>query len=214
MSLILDKKVKNVFHVGAYKGEEMPLYVQNGAEKIVWVEANPVLYSDLILNCNNSQYENLENICFNYLISDRDDIETDFHLYYAGDNLGMSSIFEKTSGSAGKEDAEFNKRFHNGTLKLKSITVDTLLEKHNLGYDFDMLTMDVQGAELLVLNGAKKLLENVKYINSEITLFAHDYDGGVYFDELYSFLKKFGFVHVNNDLCGDGSWGDAFFIKK
>lgn len=214
MSLILDKKIKNVFHVGAYKGEEMPLYVENGAEIIVWIEANPVLYSDLVSNCNNSQYENLKNICFNYLITDKDDIETDFHLYYSGDNLGMSSIFEKTSGCAGKVGPEFNKQFHNGTLKLNSITVDTLLERNNLGYDFDILTMDVQGAELLVLNGAKKLLENVKYINSEITLFAHDYDGGVYYDELYSFLKTFGFVHVSSDLCGDGSWGDAFFVKE
>lgn len=212
-----DKQVKSVLHLGAYTGEELPIYASIGVTKIVWVEANPEIYKELTYNIGSakSKYPNIENIMFNSLLSDKNDIETDFHLYYWQDNRGMSSIYEKVSGSCGKEDAETNKKlYYKGTLKLNSITVDTLLERNGIDFEFDFLNMDLQGAELAVSKGATKVLEKVKYINTEMTLFSHDYDGGAYYTELHSYLKEFGFVDVGHDLSGDGSWGDAFLIKE
>lgn len=212
-----DRKVTSVLHLGAYNGSELPIYANIGVKKIVWVEANPELYKELDYNVreSKSRYPDIENIMFNSLISDKDDIETDFHLYYWQDNRGMSSIYEKTSGSAGTMDAETNKKlYYKGTLKLNSVTVDTLLSRNDIDYDFDLLNMDLQGAELLASKGATKVLEKVKYINTEMTLFAHDYEGAAYYSELYEYLKQFGFVDIGQDLCGDGSWGDAFLVRE
>jgi FkbM family methyltransferase len=209
-----DKSIKNVLHIGAHKGEEIKIYSQMGVERVVWVEANPEVYTDLVENINSNSY-GIENILFNNLVSDVDDVDLDFYLYYYKDNTGMSSMLKMQSGMAGKLTADqVHEWFFDKTITLRSITLDTLLEKNSLGYDFDLLNMDTQGAELLISKGATKVLENIKYINSEITLKSHDYENGVYFDELYEYFKKYGFIHIGSDLSGDGTWGDAVFVKE
>lgn len=209
-----NKDIKNVLHVGAHKGEEISIYSQIGVSKVVWIEANPELYTDLVENIEKNSY-GIDNIVLNQLISDIDDQDVDFHLYYHQDNTGMSSILKMQSGMAGKlTPDQVHEWFYQKTLTLKSITLNTLLERNNLGYNFDLLNMDTQGAELLISKGASKVLENVKYINSEITLHAHDYEDGVYFDELYDFFKQYGFTHIGSNLSGDGTWGDALFAKE
>jgi len=213
-NFISNKQIKNVLHIGAYRGEEVDEYEDWGFEKVIWIEANPEIYRELVDNINNTE-PCFESIMINELITDKDDEETDFHLYYWKDNRGMSSIFKKISGSAGKMDAETNeKNYYNGTIKLNSITIDTLFERNNLDFDIDFINIDTQGAELLIFKGAKKLLENVKYINSEATFSFHDYENGVYFDELSNYLKQFGFIHKGNpSVSGDGTWGNSFFEK-
>jgi FkbM family methyltransferase len=213
-NFLKDKSIKNVLHVGAHKGEEIGTYSQMGVEKVVWIEANPEVYEKLVENINSNSY-GIDNIMFNQLVSDVDDKDIDFHLYYHQDNTGMSSILKMQSGMAGKlTPDQVHNWFYQKTLTLKSITLDTFLERNSLGYDFDLLNMDTQGAELLISKGATKLLENLKYINSEITLQSHDYKDGVYFEELYEFFKQYGFVHIGSDLSGDGTWGDAVFVKE
>ena len=213
-SYIKGKNIKTALHIGAYTGEELSNYASWGFKKVIWVEANPQMYIELCDNLTKTDY-GIENITFNELISDKDDEPTDFHLYYWQDNRGMSSIFKMVSGSAGQITAqECEKRFYNKTIKLNSITIDTLFERNNLDFDIDFINVDTQGAELLVFSGATKLLENVKCINSEATFFSHDYENGVYFNDLYDYLKKFGFVHIGNpSVSGDTSWGDSFFEK-
>jgi FkbM family methyltransferase len=209
-----DKGISKVLHIGAHTGEEIKTYSDLGVSKVVWVEANPEIYIKLVENINANSY-GIENITFNNLITDKDDVDVDFHLYYYNDNTGMSSILKMTSGMAGKlTPDQVHEWFYKKTLTLKSITLNTFLERNNLGYDFELLNMDTQGAELLIAKGGSKVLENVKYINSEITLESHDYEDGVYFDELYNFFKQYGFKHIASDLSGDGTWGDALFVKE
>lgn len=208
------KNIKRVLHIGAYTGEELSEYANIGVNEIVWIEANPYIYNELVENLSKSNH-GINNISFNSLVSDKDGEETDFHLYYYNDNRGMSSILKMVSGCAGQTSAEdVHRMFYKETLKLTSITVNSLLEQNNISFDFDFLNMDTQGAELLISKGATKVIENVRYINSEVTFFAHDYENGVYFDELYDFFKQYGFVHTASDLSGDQSWGDAFFERN
>lgn len=215
LSKFIDKKpIKNVLHIGAYNGGEAPAYNSWGFEKVVWIEADPEIYKELVNNISNGEYS-FESILFNQLVSDKDDEDTDFHRYHYQDNRGMSSILKKISGSAGRESAEYNeKTYYKGTIELKSVTIDTLFQRDNLDFDIDFINIDTQGSELLILSGAKKVLEKVKYINAEATFSVHDYENGVYFDDLYDYLKQFGFVHVGNpSVSGDGTWGDSFFEK-
>jgi|TARA_E500000305_G_scaffold110657_1_gene119419 FkbM family methyltransferase len=207
------KDIRKVIHVGADRGGELPQYRNMGVEEVVWVEANPEVYQELLENLELMNVGEVKSLPFNQLISDSDDIETDFNIYYGWDaghlvgNKGMSSLLKAKNSWWGSE-------CYKGTVKLQSSTLDTFLEKNSLGYDYDMLNMDTQGAELMVCKGAVKLLESVKYINSEVTLYNPQYEGNPLFNEIYDFLKPFGFVHIETELSGDGNWGDAVFEKK
>tara|TARA_R100000742_G_C4229864_1_gene51684 strand:+ start:84 stop:737 length:654 start_codon:yes stop_codon:yes gene_type:complete len=207
------KDIKKVVHVGADRGGELPQYRNMGVEEVVWVEANPEVYQELLENLELMDVSEVKSLPFNQLISDSDDIETDFNIYYGWDaghlvgNKGMSSLLKAKNSWWGSE-------CYRGTVKLQSSTLDTFLEKNSLGYDYDMLNMDTQGAELMVCKGAVKLLESVKYINSEVTLYNPQYEGNPLFNEIYDFLKPFGFIHIETELSGDGNWGDAVFEKK
>lgn len=207
------KDIRKVIHVGADRGGELPQYRNMGVEEVVWVEANPEVYQELLENLELMNVGEVKSLPFNQLISDSDDIETDFNIYYGWDaghlvgNKGMSSLLKAKNSWWGSE-------CYRGTVKLQSSTLDTFLEKNSLGYDYDMLNMDTQGAELMVCKGAVKLLESVKYINSEVTLYNPQYEGNPLFNEIYDFLKPFGFIHIETELSGDGNWGDAVFEKK
>ena len=37
---------KGIFHLGAHRGEEAPIYEWFG-KKVIWVEANPIIFSEL-----------------------------------------------------------------------------------------------------------------------------------------------------------------------
>ena len=207
------KDIKKVVHVGADRGGELPQYRNMGVEEVVWVEANPEVYQELLENLELMNVSEVKSLPFNQLISDSDDIETDFNIYYGWDaghlvgNKGMSSLLKAKNSWWGSE-------CYRGTVKLQSYTLDTFLEKNSLGYDYDMLNMDTQGSELMGCKGAVKLLESVKYINSEVTLYNPQYEGNPLFNEIYDFLKPFGFIHIETELSGDGNWGDAVFEKK
>ena len=47
-----------------------------------------------------------------------------------------------------------------------------------------------------------------------MTLYKPQYEKNPLFDEIYDFLKPYGFVHIETELSGDGNWGDAIFEKQ
>ena len=210
----LKNPIKRVLHIGSADGSEIPIYDSIQVDEVVWIEANPVLVESLKQRLETIQPKYTSHV-FNKLITDKVGELTDFHLYYSGPNMGMSSIYQKVSGACGREDAEFNRvNFYKGTIQLESDTIDNLLESNSIDLDFDLINVDTQGAELVVLSGAKKTLEKSKAINTEVTFHTHDYDGGVYFDDLSKYITSFGYQYKGNtELCSDGSWGDALFER-
>ena len=63
------KNIKNVLHVGADRGGELPQYKEIGVEKVVWVEANPEVYGELLENLQIMNISEIESLPFNQLIS-------------------------------------------------------------------------------------------------------------------------------------------------
>ena len=212
-SNILSKDINRVLHVGADRGGELPQYKEMGVGEVVWVEANPEVYGELVENLEIMNISEVKSLPYNQLISDKDDVELDFNLYYGWDaghlvgNKGMSSLLKAKNSWWGSE-------CYKGTIKLNSLTLYTFLERNELGYSFDMLNIDTQGAELMVLSGAKKILENVKVINCEVTFFNPQYQDNPKFDEIYEYLQQFGFKHKDTKLCLEKNWGDAMFEKE
>ena len=50
-----ENEIKNVLHIGADRGGEHPQYKSIGVENVVWVEANPEVYCELIENIRTYQ---------------------------------------------------------------------------------------------------------------------------------------------------------------
>jgi len=203
-----DVRLSGVIHVGAHRGENLGEHEALGANKIVWVEANPDVYKELLVTLENST---LDNKTFCVACSDVDDEQVEFHIIYGEDaghmvgNKGCSSLLKPV----GKFES-----WHRETITQDTITLDSLLSRNNLDpKDYQLLEIDVQGAELLVLKGASTVLENVTYVSTEVTHYDPDYEGNAMFDTVKAFLNNAGFVHVDTKLY-EANWGDALFVKR
>lgn len=67
-------KVKGVIHVGASEGQERDLYNNYGLN-VLWIEPIPQIYQKLQNNIKNYSRQ----IGLNYLVTDKDNQEYDFH---------------------------------------------------------------------------------------------------------------------------------------
>jgi FkbM family methyltransferase len=72
------------------------------------------------------------------------------------------------------------------------LTLDSVIAEAQWEESIDLLKIDVQGAELMVLRGAKQTLPRVRAIYTEVA-FTPLYEGSCIFSEVYDFLCPRGF---------------------
>ncbi|MCK9351792.1 MAG: FkbM family methyltransferase [Candidatus Pacebacteria bacterium] len=103
------------------------------------------------------------------------------------------------------------------TLRVKTETLDSYCEKHKIER-IHILKMDVQGGELLVLQGSKKMLGNgsIDMIFTEVE-FLEMYKRQPLMQDIASFLTPYGFnLHkIYNTASENGApvAGDALFVR-
>ena len=203
-------QLNGVIHVGAHRGEEINEYGDLGAKTVIWVEANPEVFDEMCIMLTNAE-ANIDSHAFQYAASTEDHGTAEFNRYYGPDaghlvgNKGCSSLL--------KAEGRFEE-WYKDTIEVETITIDTLLEEEGFNVeDFQLLNMDVQGAELMVLRGSEKVLDNVKWITTEATWEDPDYIDNVMYDELKSFLESKGFVETQIIPHAE-NWGDVLFVKE
>jgi FkbM family methyltransferase len=82
-----------------------------------------------------------------------------------------------------------------------------------------LLKIDVQGAELDVLEGADEVWDRIAYIIIEAP-FEEAYEGAAHFDDIYRFLTGRGFVYqgalgqLNSERTGHVRQEDSIYIKE
>ena len=188
-----------VIHVGANDGQERYLYSENKL-KVVWVEAIPDMYGNLLRNIE--PYPDQKAI--NALITDRDGESRTMHI---SNNYGMSSsIFELLDHKDIWPDVHYVHEIQLTTSTLKSALANAKINPN----EYDALVMDTQGSELLVLKGAEDLLANFKYIKTEAADF-EIYENCATTDQLCSFLEARGFSLVRKDEFARREGGGACF---
>lgn len=192
---------QGIIHVGANIGQEISAYRSSGAQICLYFEPIPDAFEKL--------KSNLDNIPNHYplqhLISDKDDEE---EVFYISNNSLSSSML-----ALGKHSILYPDIKYVNSLKIKTITLDSIIKQKFATQNFDTLIMDVQGAELKVLNGADRLLiESLMYVYAEVseeTL----YEGGCTFEEVTAFLKSYGF-RLKNLSMNYRNWGNALYVKN
>tara|TARA_B100001564_G_C20614439_1_gene659173 strand:- start:813 stop:1439 length:627 start_codon:yes stop_codon:yes gene_type:complete len=196
-----DLDLKTVLHVGAHKAEEHDDYFDSGADKVHWVEGN----EELALSISRKLDLNKNQISL-AIVSSEDNQPTKFRVTNNGASSSILKLKEHLVKHPGIKEIRSEDR--------KTITIDTLMDESIIGKNepIDMLNLDIQGAELLALRGAKQTLKRVKCILTEVNELEL-YEGCVLINELDQFLKEHGFKRVEKAMWQDCGWGDAFYIR-
>jgi len=191
---------KGIIHIGAHLMEERNDYISKGLYNTIWVEANPKVYSNIEFINNESSNERV----FNFAISDEDNKLYEFNIT----NNGQSSSILKLD----KHKIHHPQIHVSEVINVNSKRMNTLLSENNINVnDYDFLNIDIQGAELLALKGFGDLLNNIKYIYTEINTNTL-YKDCALVSEIDEYLFKYGFKRVET-LMTEFEWGDALYIK-
>jgi len=175
------RKVSGVIHVGANSGQERETYETHGLH-VFWIEPIPEMFNELQENIRSYPKQRAAN----YLVSDQDGKEYQFHI--ANNKGESSSIFDLKH----HKDI-WPKINYERSIILVSRTLPDILKIENVDpVSYDALVMDTQGAELLILKGATRILENFRFIKLEVPDF-EAYEGCCQLSEVKNFLSAFGY---------------------
>jgi FkbM family methyltransferase len=124
------------------------------------------------------------------------------------EQLDCSSMFREAEGS--EVDGE--------PREVRMVTLDEICGQRGLAGPY-LLKVDVQGAELRVLAGAKKILRDCDVVILEVTLFG-TMIGGPQFADVVSYMQEQGFVvydmwgMLHRPLDGALAQVDLAFVRK
>ncbi|NCF71255.1 MAG: FkbM family methyltransferase, partial [Chlamydiales bacterium] len=193
--------VKGIVHLGAYFATEASYYNRMGATSTLFVEANPELMPQIEKNI--APYPGMQAI--NCAVADKD----------GSINLQVTNNKQSSSILDLKEHLEQ----YPTVQKIKEVTVplkklDTIFADKKLDFEaYNLLNMDIQGAELLALKGARELLKHIDAIYTEVNT-KELYKGCARLNEIDDFLSSCGFVRVEESINYSRGWGDAFYVKQ
>ena len=176
------KAGRGVIHVGANKGQERFLYAGYGL-KVAWVEPIPDVFRELQSNLTDFPGQT----AYNCLIAAEDGKKYQFHISDNEDS-SSSSILEPN-----KELSNHWSKINFQPIELEGISLPTFIRKNDIDLaSFDILVLDAQGAELLILEGAREILSRFRYVQCEAVNF-EIYSGCCQLQDLDAFLSKQGF---------------------
>ena len=192
---------RGVIHIGAHEGKECARYRAMGFTKILFIEANPTVFARLQSNLRGQPGVLLAHCA----ISDR----------IGTAKLRVTSMDQSSSLLKLKLHQKiYPDIVETETVEVRTITLDALLTELSLDpAEFNFLNIDIQGAELLALQGAEKTLRHIEGINTEVNL-AELYEGCARLEEIDSNLKRRDFARVAITTPFHPSWGDAFYVRQ
>jgi FkbM family methyltransferase len=189
--------IRGCFHIGAHECEEIHVYNRLGIkpEKIVWIDAIPSKVAE-------AKQRGIPNV-YNAVITDKNDEEVTFNI---SNNVQSSSVLE-----FGTHSQEHPSVVYVDKIKQKSITIDTFFERNNLdSANYDFWNFDIQGAELMALQGGINSIKHVKALYLEVNERELYKKCGLITD-IDDFLSKYNFKRVVTRMTCHG-WGDALYI--
>lgn len=192
---------RGVIHIGAHEGQELNTYQKMGLKHILMIEANPEVYQRL----KNKTRALPSVITVNCAITNHN-----------GQGQLHVTSFDQSSSLF---PLKHHRKIYPNIVETKTITVeaktlDTLLQELKLSPKaFNLINIDIQGAELLAFKGAVNTLKHIEAINTEVN-FEELYEGCALVEQIDHFLGIHGFKRIVTNRKYHPSWGDAVYIKK
>lgn len=177
-------------------------YFNNG--KIYTIEANYELFVKLCELKN--KYENLH--VDNLALSNKDEMIKFYVDKNPEGDCGASSILKST------ESYLINYIKKEEETMIKSVKLETFMKNNNIK-NIDMLWLDIEGFEYYVFESSENILNNVKYIYTEVN-FQMFRENTKLYDDIKNILNKNNFEEVYKWEQGDtwGAWqGNVLFYN-
>lgn len=194
--------IKGVLHIGAHFGQEFEVYVENNIKNVIFFEPVPSTYEMLKQRIGDNA--KLINVALGNTIGKINmNIETA--------NQGQSSsILLPALHLKQYPHIKFDNK-----IEVDITTLDEFISS-NINIDecknYNLINIDVQGYELEVFKGAKKTLEDIDYIITEVNRDIVYHDCALV-EDLDKYLDKYGFKRIETTWDGT-TWGDALYIKE
>ena len=183
------QRASGILHLGAHLGQEAQRYADAG-KRAVWVEAIPAIHGRL-----KSKIEKFPNqLALCALLGDSDGALKRFHISNNDEGVS-SSIFDFGPYGAGAESLWPQLSLNMvDRIDLPTVRLDTLLDSQRIDpRQYDCWVLDLQGAELLALQGAGQSLRHCRALLVEVST-VPVYEGGVLWPQLREWLAAAGFV--------------------
>ena len=192
---------RGVVHVGAHEGLEWPSYQKMGITAAIFIEANPDVFSRLAANLGAVEGVALANCA----ISDVSGCAS-LHITSADQCSSLLPL--------GRHLEYYPEIVETRTIDVRAWTLDDLIAQLGIHPGrFNLLNIDIQGAELQALKGARRLLASIEAINVEVN-FEELYDGCAQIEDIDQLLSEHGFRRVATSCPFHPSWGDSFYLRS
>lgn len=191
-----------ILHIGAHLVQERDVYNKRQFEPVIWLEAqsNIVDSARILL----SEYPNQR--IFHATLWSESNIEMTFHV--AGHQGSSSSLLEPHLITASHPEVWTDQKY-----QTHSISLDDFFERESIIEKYRIVVLDVQGAEIEVIKGAKKAIQNIDYLITEISSIEL-YKGTAKIKKLEKILNELGFTMAASELNRSTGWGEALFIRN
>lgn len=190
-----------VLDIGANIGQ-MSVYYADWAKTVWSFEPLPHLFDIALENVSQNSLANVE--VHNLAVGDK---ECDLFMKAVSTNDGASFVTQK----AGKD-----------LVKVRSITLDSLLDDIPTWKRVDYIKIDVEGYEPFVIQGGKKLIEKYRPVIQLEVVDSHLNRNGFDSVKLVKMVEELGYTaqlsngrKINSDTEVGRDWrGDIFFLPK
>lgn len=192
---------RGVIQAGAHTGEELDEYLALGARRMLFIEANPRVFPKLLERTRG--VAGAAAVCC--AVGEQDGSTT----------LHVTSMDQSSSILPLKLHREIYPKIHETeTINVPCRRLDTLLPELKLDpRDFNLLSLDIQGAELMALRGATRQLVEIDALRTEVNL-AELYEGCALIGEMDTFLGSRGFARTSLECAWHPTWGDALYFGR
>lgn len=190
-----------VLDIGANIGQ-MSVYYADWAKTVWSFEPLPHLFQIAQENISQNNIQNVE--VFNSAVGEK---ECDLYMKSVATNDGASFVTNK----GGKD-----------LVKVKSITLDSLLDEIPEWKKVDYIKVDVEGYEPFVIQGGKKLIQKHRPVIQLEVVDSHLSRNGFDSVKLVKMVEELGYIaqlsngrKINTDTETAKDWrGDIFFLPK
>lgn len=193
-------RITGVIHVGAHYGEEVPEYHSNNIKDIILIE--PCSPAFKVLQNKFGAHHHIKLIHAACAA-----VDGEAEMFTETANKGQSnSLLQPARHLQHYPDIKFT-----GTEKVKVHRLDTLMTAIQ-GGNYNLINMDVQGAEGAVIIGGKETFKHIDYVYTEVNEdSAQLYKNATKITDLDELLNEFARIETSWTQQG---WGDALYIRK